>query len=117
MMGLLDGGGAALMASVFGGIYLDATLHRPTTTDDGMGGGSSTFADEPVKVQLEAVTEAMRQAEGYTDRDVRILMLASGVPRPNSDCEVTVSGTRYAIQPPVGTDPAQSYWDMRGRPV
>lgn len=116
-MGLLDGGGAALMAAVFGGIYLDATLHRPTITADGAGGGSTTYADEAVKVQLEAVTEAMRQAEGYTDKDVRILMLADGVTRPNSDCEVTVSGTRYSIQPPVGTDPAQSYYDMRGRPA
>lgn len=116
-MGMLDGGGAALMSAVFSGIYLDGTLHRPTLTDDGMGGGTSTFADEGVKVQLEAVTEAMRQADGYTDQDVRILMLASGVARPDSDCEVTVGATRYMIQPPVGTDPAQSYWDCRARPV
>jgi hypothetical protein len=117
-MGLLDGGGAALMASVFSSFYLDATLHRPTLTDDGQGGGSTTWTDEPVKVQLEAATEAMRQAEGYIDVDIRILMLAHGVDRPDSDCEVSVTGhDRYSIQPPIGRDPAGAYWDLRGRPV
>lgn len=118
-MGLLDGGGAAMMAAVFGGVYLDATLHRVTTTSDGQGGGTTDPDDAgtPVKVQLEAATEAMRSAEGFTDLDVRILMLAHGVDRPNTDCAVTLNGTRYSIQPPVGRDPAGCYWDLRGRPA
>lgn len=113
-MGLLDGGIASIMHGVFSGIYLDATLHRTTTTSDGKGGGSTSDADEAVKAQLEAATEAMRQAEGYTDTDVRILLLAHGVDRPNSDCEVTVDGTRYGIRS-VGRDPAGAYWDIHGR--
>jgi hypothetical protein len=116
-MGLLDGGGAALMASVFGGIYLDAQLFRPSVGgDDGMGGGASpAFADpEAVKVQLEAATDAMRQTEGYVDTDVRILMLAHGVARPNVNCQILLNGIRYGVRR-VGTDPATSYWDIHGR--
>jgi hypothetical protein len=118
-MGFLDGGGAALMASVFGGIYLDATLHRPTTTDNGKGGGSVNPDDvgTPVKVQMESATEAMRQAEGYTVRDVRFLMLALGVDHPDTDCQITFNGVRHAIVGPVGRDPAGAYWDIHGRPA
>ena len=43
-MGLLDGGGAALMAAVLRGTYLDATLHRVTVTLDAQGGGSRDVA-------------------------------------------------------------------------
>lgn len=116
-MGLLDGGAAAAFAGIFSGIYLDGTLHRATTIDDGEGGGSTTYADEAVKAQLEACTEAMRQADGYTDLDVRILVLASGVARPDTDTQITVDGTRYAVQPPVYRDPCGSYWDCRARPA
>jgi hypothetical protein len=118
-MGLLDGGGATLFRSVLGGVYLNATLHRPTTTPDGAGGGTTTpdATGEAVKIQFEAVTEAMRQAQGYTDLDVRILMLASGVERPTTDHEIVHDGTRYAIVGPVGRDPAGAYWDIHARPI
>lgn len=116
-MGLLDGGGAALFASVFGGMFLDATLHRTTVTHNGAGGGSTSSTDEAVKVQLEAATEAMRSSGDFTALDVRILMLAQGVDRPNSDCQVTLDGQRYAIMPAVGRDPVGAYWDIHGRPV
>lgn len=118
-MGLLDGGGAALFRSVLQGTYLNATLHRPTTTSDGMGGGTVNPDEEgtAVKIQFEAATEAMRQAQGYTDIDVRILMLASGVDRPSTDHEIVHAGTRYAIAGPVGRDPASAYWDIHARPI
>lgn len=113
-MGLLDGGGAAIMSAVFGGIFLDATLHRATFTDDGSGGGSTTYTNQSVKAQLEAATQAMREAEGYVDTDMRIIVLAHGVMRPTSDDEITIRGVRYGIAN-VGTDPAQAYWDLHGR--
>lgn len=117
-MGLLDGGGAALFASVFSGVYLDATLHRPTITHNGAGGGTvdPDTAGTAVKVQLEAATEAMRQSEGFTALDVRILMLAQGVDRPTTEHEIQLGTTRYAIVGPVGRDPCGAYWDIRGRP-
>lgn len=117
-MGLLDGEGAALMASVFGGIYLDAELYRPTTTPNGKGGGSTSDGEgEAVKIQLEAVTEAMRQREGYTAQDVRIFMLAHGVDRPDTEAKIGHGGVFYAIVGPVGRDPAGAYWDIHARPV
>lgn len=119
-MGYLDGGGAALMASVFSSVYLPASLFRPTdSTDDGMGGGAdpTPAPAEAVKVQIEAATDAMREAEGYESTDVRILMLAHGVDKPNSDCQLEVEAIRYGIRTPVGRDPAGSYWDIHARVI
>lgn len=116
-MGLLDGDLAALFSQTLSPFYLDATLHRSTITQDGQGGGTRTTVNEAVKAQLEAATEAMRQAQGFTAVDVRILVLAQGVERPTTDNQITVAGVRYAILPPVGRDPAGAYWDLHGRPV
>ena len=117
-MGLLDGGGAAIMHAVFGGIYLDASLYRPTTVPNGKGGGTIVPGEpQAVKVQQEAATEAMRSREGYTARDVRFLMLAHGVARPTTDHQIGFEGTLYAITPPVGRDPAGGYWDIHARPI
>lgn len=120
-MGLLDGGIAAAFSAAFSGFYLDASLYRPSaTTDDGAGGGRDAdayAAPEAVKAQLEAATEAMRQVEGYSALDVRILVLAHGVARPTTHCQIIVQGQRYAIMPPVGRDPAGAYWDLCARPI
>lgn len=119
-MGMLDGGGAALMASVFGGIYLDASLYRPTDTDDnGMGGGDDPGLGDPeaVKVQIEAATDTMREAEGYASTDARILMLAHGVDKPSTDCELVQGLIRYGIRTPVGRDPAGAYWDIHAKVI
>jgi hypothetical protein len=116
-MSLLDGGIAAAFAGIFGGIYLDGSLYRLTeAADDGMGGGAdSGFAPaEPVKVQIDQASFAMRSSEGYVEGDVRILMLAHGVAAPDTDCEIAAGGTRYMIET-VGTDPAGSYFELRGR--
>lgn len=116
-MGLLDGDLAAAFASVFGAVYLDGDLYRPVEfTDDGKGGGAGGgfSAPEPVKVQIDAATQAMRTTEGFVDGDVRILMLAHGVPAPDTDCEVGAGGGRYMVAT-VATDPAGSYYELRGR--
>ncbi len=121
LMGLLDGGGAALFASVLGGIYLDASLYRVTGAggDNGAGGGDDPTlgSAEAVKVQIEAATDAMREAQGYEATDVRILMLANGVTKPDSDSELEVEGVRYGIRPPVGRDPVNAYWDIHARVI
>jgi hypothetical protein len=117
VVSLLDGQLAAAFAGVFGGVYLEGQLFRPATYgDDGMGGGSGNgFAPaEPVKVQIDAATLAMQNADSYVEGDVRILMLAHGVAAPDTDCEVGAGGVRYMIAS-VATDPAGSYYEMRGR--
>lgn len=117
-MSLLDGQLAAAFAGVFGAVYLDGQLFRPTTyTDDGQGGGSGgdTFGPaEAVKVQIDQATQAMRMDVGFVDQDVRILMLAHGVAAPDTDCEIAAGGARYMIES-VGTDSAGSYYELRGR--
>lgn len=116
-MGLLDGGLAQIFHGAFAGLFLDASLYRPGGSgDDGAGGGSGNgFGDpESVKASLDSATDAMRQAEGYVETDVRILVLAHGVTRPTTDCEITIRGTRYGIRS-VGTDPAQAAWELHGR--
>lgn len=117
MAGLMDGGVAAAFAAVFGGIYVNGQLYRPNAfTDDGMGGGiGSGFAPpEAVKVQIDAVTDAMRSAEGYVDGDVRILMLAHGLVAPDTDCELSANNTRWMVES-VSIDPCGSYYELRGR--
>jgi hypothetical protein len=119
-MGLLDGQLAAAFAGSFNAVYLDGSLYRPATgwTDDGKGGGPDRgfLPAESVKVQIDQATQAMRVTEGFMETDMRILMLAHGVAAPNTDCEVAAGGARYMIQS-VGTDPAGSYYEMRGRPA
>lgn len=114
MAGLLDGGIASAFASAFGSIFLDATLHRATLTEDGVGGGSEDFVDEPVKAQLDQTTQAMQAADGYVDSDQRIIVLASGVAPIDTDDEITIGGQRWKIAS-VTVDPAGSYYDLQGR--
>lgn len=113
-MGLLDGGISALVSSALAGLYLDATLHRWSTTPDGRGGGTSSFDDEPVKAQLDATTQAQRMSEGYSDSDQRILVLAYGLDPPSVDDEISVRGQRWKIAS-VFTSAASSYYELRGR--
>lgn len=110
---MLDGDLAAVFGSIMGAYFLDATLHRQTVTDDGMGGGSASSSDEAVKAQLDQTTQR-QQSEGYTDKDQRILVIASGVEQITTDDEITVAGARWAIAS-VTQDPARSYYDLRGR--
>lgn len=117
-MGFLDGGGASLFNSIFSGLYLSGTLYRPNDTPNGAGGGTIGWHDgEAVKLQQESATEAMRQTQGYTALDVRFLMLAQGVDRPDTDCQLGFGGTRYAIVGPVGRDPCGAYYDIHARPI
>ena len=114
MAGLLDGGIASIFGKVFAGVYLPATLYRRvrTETDD----GSVTIETElhACRAQIDAVTEAMRQAPGYTDTDQRILILSDTLDAvPTTDDEITVGGRTWGIAS-VASDPAQSYWELRG---
>jgi hypothetical protein len=118
VVSLLDGQLAAAFAGVFGGVYLEGQLYRSVAySDDGTGGdpGGDGFAPAAaVKVQVDAASFAMQNADGYVEGDVRILMLAHGVATPSTDDEIGAGGARYMIES-VGTDPAGSYYELRGR--
>ena len=114
-MGILTGDGSNILNSVFAAIYPSGTLVRRTITEDA--GGSQTVTTEtvPIKVQTDRVTEAMRQAAGYTDKDVRLIVLSAGVSDITSD-DIVIDGGGDAwslIDPAV--DPCGSHWEMRGQ--
>lgn len=118
-MGLLDGGLANVFGAAFGAVYLPATLHRYTQPELDDGGspvdGSGGWTNIACRAQRDAATERMRRAEGFSESDVRLLVLAASFSGGiSTDDEVTVAGTRYAIES-VDMDPAGAYWELRGR--
>lgn len=123
-MGLLDGGISALFGTVFSGLFLPATLTRVAVTNDGEGGASVAEDSQPCSAQVDSVTEAMRQAPGYTTKDVRLIVLQSGVTggQIDTDCKVTMNagayaGTTFKLSAPITVDPASSYWECRATPA
>ena len=116
-MGLLDGGIAAAFSAALSGLYLPATLHRPGEyATDGEGNVlPAVGADVACRAQVDAASYAMRQSEGYSEGDVRIIVLAAGLDGPvTTDCQITVSDTRWMIGS-AEMDAASSHWICRGR--
>lgn len=123
MAALLNGGLAGVFAAAFAPLYLPGYVHRyeAPSFDDG---GSIVAGNEPdmidCRVQVDRCTEAMRQAEGYTDRDVRLLVLREGVGALTTDDRVEVlSGPCMGIYlvSSVEVDPAGAAFDCRARPA
>lgn len=83
---------ARAVSDRIGGPYHDAVLSWPGTpvTDDGGSiiepGVPATF---PCSAQIDVVTEDMRLEAGYTDKDIRVLILAPGLGRA-VDTDATV---------------------------
>lgn len=88
-----------------------------------MEGGSIVTPGTPVEkscsVQVDSVTEAMRAAEGYSDQDMRLLVLATTL-----DGELDTDATVEVLAGPhigawqlatVSRDPAGIAWECRGR--
>jgi len=114
MSALLDGGLQGVFGAVFGAIYLDGSLIRVTLTDDGEGGWSESSVAHPVKGQVDAVTERMRQSAGYTDGDMRIILLQSGIGiDPVTDDKAVLGGRVWSLAD-TESDPANTHWVMRG---
>jgi hypothetical protein len=70
-------------------------------------------------IQVDSVTEAMRAQEGYTDRDVRLLVLSAtlaGVLDTAATVDVLEGPNQgvYSLQTCV-RDPMGVYWECRGR--
>lgn len=86
-------------------------------------GGSIVTPGTPVEicclVQVDDATESMRQAEGYRDADMRLLVLAAGLRRDiDTDCSIEVregphAGAWKAVS--VSRDPAGVYFQCLGR--
>lgn len=115
-MGLLTGGGAAVLNSVFASIYPTGTLVRRTITEDAGGSQTITETTVAIKVQTDGVTEAMRTASGYTDTDVRLIVLTSGLGGDITTDDVIVDGRgdAWAVTMP-SLDTCGSHWEVRGQ--
>lgn len=104
--------------------YYDATATWPGTPtyDDG---GSITAAGTPIvkacSVQFDYATQAMRQAEGFLETDMRLLVLAASLSASlNTKAQIAVAagpfaGTWELLS--VTSDPAGIGWECRGRRV
>lgn len=113
---------ARAVSDRFDGPYHQAVLTWPGTpvTDDG---GSiitpGTPVEFPCSAQIDVVTEAMRLEAGYTDKDVRLLILAPGLGRAvDSDATLTVtSGPHVGTYSIAGAsyDTLAFAFDGRGR--
>lgn len=119
-MGALDGGIAAVFGAAFSGIYLPGEVFHATTAKASGGKLTKTFGEPaPCRYQPEKTTQAMRQTEGYTDKDARFFILRAGVaptPALDVDDEFQTSTGRWQVIA-AGGDPASSYWDVHARPA
>lgn len=119
-MKLLGGGLAALFGELLGPAYLAGRVWSSATTyaDDGSISRASLAAS--CLVQVDAATERMVQAEGYTTSDRAIYVLRSSFAGPlDTDCEISVdegpySGSRWKVAAPIESDPGAAYWLCRG---
>lgn len=114
-MGLLDGGMQGIFGAAFGAVYPSGYLLRTTLTDDGEGGYTTSHAVHAIKGQVDQASERMRRAEGYTDGDMRVIVLQSGVAvEPNTDDLAILGGKVWALSG-IQADPAVTHWEMTGR--
>ncbi|MFC6487363.1 hypothetical protein [Nitratireductor sp. GCM10026969] len=111
-----------IFGSVLSSIYEDGQLIRVVM--QWQPGGTEIPVEQPpvaCKVQVDVCTEAMRQQEGYSDTDVRLLVLQStvaGADLTSDDIIVakdfrTGDWQRWKLYG-LTQDPARAYWEMRG---
>lgn len=102
-----------------GGIALDPGFIFKAERTETEGGSVTMGWGDPIPVfgMKDDVTEAMRQAAGYTDQDVRLILVRGALETDiTSDDQVELYGKRWAISM-VSEDPARGGWVMRGTPA
>lgn len=91
---------ARAVSARFDGPYHDAVLRwqgEPVYDDGGSITTPGTPVEFPCSAQIDVVTEAMRAQEGFTDLDVRLLILAPGLGRAvDSDATLEVLAGPHA---------------------
>lgn len=110
---------AIAFSDTFGGPYFAATASWPgTPTVDN--GGSITAPGTPSEVECrahgDAVTQAMRQAEGFLETDARLLVL--GPDTLDTKATLTIDAGPHAGDwqlLAVTRDPGGIGWECRGR--
>lgn len=119
-MTLLSGGIAALFGEILSGAYLAGRLWTGALTYATDGSLTRTVDPFDCLVQVDAATEQMIAAEGYTTDDRAIYLLRSSYDGAfDTDCEIAVdagpyAGTRWKVAAPISGDPGGAYWLCRG---
>lgn len=119
MAGLLRGGTKALFGDLLGGLYLSARLVTRAPTYNGHGDLELTEATHECRARVDNATERMRQAEGFTETDRAIYVLAAGLAVDvTTDAEVEILEGDYAGKAfgvaSVDRPPGGSYFACRG---
>lgn len=123
MSGLLDTGALqGIFGSVLSSIYGDGQLIRVVM--EWQPGGTTIPVEQPpvsCKVQTDLCTEAMRQQEGYSDKDVRLLVLQSSVEGADLTSDDIIVAKDYRSGDMqrwklfgLDQDSARAYWEARG---
>lgn len=114
-------------SAAMGGPYHPGTVHwsgEPEYDDGGSIISPGIPVERPCSVQIDAVTDAMRGQDGYTDKDVRLIILAPTLDGPlNTDARVEVQAgidvpadwVGFWSVESVDRDPLGIGWSCRGR--
>ena len=115
-MGLLSGDTLqGIFGRVLAGIFEDGELIEARKIRQPNGVLRDQIVERhPVKVQLDVVTERMRQAEGYAATDQRAIVLRAGLPVQDitTDFRLLARGKVWHLNE-VTTDPARSHFEAR----
>lgn len=113
---------AAAISAQFGGPYHAALIvdYAAPVYDDGgsivTAGARQTRA---CQAQVDAATQAMRAVDGFTEADMRILVLADGLAGSiTTDSRVEITAGPHVgnwLVASVARDPLGIYWELRGR--
>lgn len=114
MTDILNGSLAPMVSGLLSNLYLPATLHHRTLTKQSGGDLSTAERNYPCRAQLDRATYSMRQDASFVQGDVRLIVLAHGLPDLTADCELTLNGVRYQLFDPQ-PDAARTHWRSRGR--
>jgi hypothetical protein len=115
-MSILDGAIRARFGQVFGSLYLDGTLTKNARVEATNGDITQTPTDYPIKCHAPKLSETYRAQNGYSDKELDIIVLQADVPVvPNTDDEVVYMGVRYTVASEAKTDGANSHWRMKCR--
>lgn len=105
--------------------FYPGVITTPGVATRDTGGSIATAADDTeraCRIQVDVATDAMRRADDFTEKDVRLLVLGlTGEIGPDDSATVTAGATvpaghagTYSIQS-VARDPAGIGWELRGR--
>jgi hypothetical protein len=113
---------AQAVSATYGGPYYDAVVNSPGTPVFDSGGSIVTpgvATSRACQAQVDSVTQDMRQSEGYTDADMRILVLADTLAGGITlDDKIEILAGPHAGEwmiAAINRDPFGIYHELRGR--